>query len=160
MVWRCLLAVATVCCLGSLLCCLKVWYQELYALVEVGILGWSCVLRSSAISRQGCENAGTGYYRLQGSRVRLHGNSGSYFTSRAPSFVPLLFSAVRATFPLSRTTQHTHSRPQPKNTIHPHSRPNTHRPCHLPLGDLWGPHSRLNLGASRAALHFLSWWRS
>ena len=45
--WRCLLAVATVCCLGSLLCCLTVWYQLLYALVYVSyvrILGWSCVL--------------------------------------------------------------------------------------------------------------------
>ena len=27
LVWRCLLAVATVCCLGSLLCCLTIWYQ-------------------------------------------------------------------------------------------------------------------------------------
>ena len=46
LVWRCLLAVATVCCLGSLLCGLTVWYQVLYALVYVRILGWSCVVRS------------------------------------------------------------------------------------------------------------------
>ena len=31
--WRCLLAVATVSFLGSLLCCLTLWYQVLYALV-------------------------------------------------------------------------------------------------------------------------------
>ena len=31
-VWRCLLAVAPVCCLGSL-CGLTVWYHKLYALV-------------------------------------------------------------------------------------------------------------------------------
>ena len=33
--WRCLLAVATVCCLGSLLFCLTVWCQVSYVLVYV-----------------------------------------------------------------------------------------------------------------------------
>ena len=32
-VWRYLLAVAPVCCFASLLCCLTVWYQKLYALL-------------------------------------------------------------------------------------------------------------------------------
>ena len=32
------LAMASVCCLGSLMCCLTVWCQELYALVCICIL--------------------------------------------------------------------------------------------------------------------------
>ena len=67
------------------------------------------------ISRDGCEKHVTGYYRLQGSRVRYTEIPGYILTSGAPSFAPLPPFPQCGPPSLSPTTRHTHSRPQPKH---------------------------------------------